>query len=181
MKNKKCLVLTISLVVVVIVVLIVAKLAFPGSEGANNLFSCKTIGEMEQYATDNNIAYEVRDNQLHLYNAEFLGQKGYCTAEFQFNTNETAQITFYMTAENDAALLDMTENVKKAFLEEFGFEADYEYYPLVDDMETAGEKDFKEQKASKELYVYDKEAVWSISWLITDQGVSAKINKSVNK
>lgn len=170
----------ISIIVIAIAVVVsVQCFSSPQKSSVSSIFDCANIIETEQYATTNGVAYELHDNTLHLFNIEFLGHTGYCVAEFQFNTNELKQMTFCTTVENSDQMMDVIEDVKASFLVTYGFDAEYEYFPLDDGMDTVGEKEFLAQKASKELFVDTEVATWNISWLVTDEGVSAKISKTV--
>ena len=180
--KKKMLWIIVAVILITIIVAVGVRYSTPEiPKTIENVFLCSSVEELEKYVLVNNVQCEKRDNTLHLYNVEIFGQVGYCVAEFQFNTNALKQITFYISYENSNEVFQTAEVVKKNFLTELGFEADYEYFPLNSDVDVATKQDFTEQNASMELFAYDEESIWNISWLIVEDGVSARITKTVKK
>ena len=143
----------------------------------NNMFTCTTSEELENYAKQNNWTLRNKEGVLHLHNAQFLDRSGYCVAEF--NADTLKQMTFYTQIKPDEQAAEIIESVKKSFLEEFGFEGEYAYYSVGEETDNVGEADFLAKKATKELLINDGEAFWSVSWLVTDEGVSGQISKKV--
>lgn len=180
MKGKNL--IAIFLAVVLIVVAVIGSIMFfsLNNNEKNNIFKCTTFDEIESFVDKNNIPHEKQDNTLHLFSVNIFEQEGYVVADFEPDTQKIKRIDFYMTFENDETLSQKIENVRDEFLEEFSFQGEYELFPLENDSENIDEKDFLEGKASKELFVYEENTVWNISWYITEEGVSARISKSVS-
>lgn len=178
----KVLLLIVSIIAIAAVVLIFVCCRTPSIQNSiDSIFACSTFEELERYVQDNKVACETHDNVMHLYNVEYSGQVGYCVAEFYSNTKELRKMSFYALIENNEETLKVIENVRTTFVTEFGFEAEYEYFPLHDGMDTVTEKDFFEQNASLELFVFDSDMTWNISWLVVENGVSARISKHVDE
>lgn len=180
MKKKKNLILVgLIIFIATIVVLAIDLPLSPDKKTEDTLFSCSTLEELERFVEQNNFPHEEAGNTLHLYNVVVAGQTGYCVAEFRSNTKTLKKMTFYTIIENNGNVMEVIDNVRVSFCEEYGLDGEYEYYPLNDKANAVGENEFFQGEASKELFIYAEDATWNISWLITDDGVSAKICKNV--
>ena len=180
MKTKNLFVVFIAMFL--IIALIVLGVIFFFSSDSNvidNVFECLSFDDVETYVSQKNITHEKHDNSIHLFNVSEFGQVGYCIIETETDSKKIIRIDFYMTFENDGELEKNIESVKESFLKKFGFEGDYEYFPLESTSDDVGEKEFLNQTASKELFVYEEDSTWNISWYITNDGVSARMSKSI--
>lgn len=180
MKNKNLIVILIAVILIIAAIIGCVMFFSLNNKGNSNIFKCTTFDEIENFVDINNVPYEKHDNTLHLFNVNAFGQVGYVVADFESDTRKVQRIDFYMTFENNETLSQRIENVRNEFLKEFEFQGEYEFYPLENNSENVSEKDFLEGKASKELFVYEENTLWNVSWHITDDVVSARISKSVS-
>lgn len=180
MKSRNLLVIFIALFLIIALIVVGVLVFFSSNNGEKeNIFECSSFADVEKYIAKKNTAHEKHDNSIHLFNITEFGQVGYCVVEIDADTQKVTRMDFYMTFENDDKLESNIENIKDSFLNHFGFEGDYEYFPLDSESENVGEKEFLSQKASKELFVYEENITWNISWYITDEGVSSRVSKSI--
>lgn len=182
MRNKKLVIfLCISLVIVSAIVAVVFLLQPAEDPIPQTVFGCVSVEEARQYAQSKRIAYVESENELHIYGLDLFGYETYCVVSHVGNPEIVSMVECFVLFEDTEELSTRMEKVKKETLEIASVDGDYEYvyFPLDDGSKEVGEKEFLAGEASQELIFSDGTNLWNVSWYIVDEGVTAKISKSI--
>ncbi len=179
MKRKKLFVAIVILLIAVGIVGVIHFFPVEKETTEDNIFTCQTVEELETLLSRDNIPYEKYDGTIHMYTVKYGMCEGYSIAEFDSNDGKISRVEFYTTCKNNAKLTENIDSIKNMFLKDFGFEGEYEYFPINGETENVSEKDFINQKASKELFVYEDDITWNISCYVVAEDVSVRISKTM--
>ena len=144
-----------------------------------NIFECQTYSQAEKLIFDKNMKCEWRDGYLCIYDMEIFGCVGFCMARYDESNDIIGNVEFSTSFDSLDTLGEIEEAVKKDFIRITGADTcDYEYIPIGEELENLEEKDFLEERATKDLYFFD-DAEWNASLYITNGILNVRVVKTV--